>query len=48
MLRGIRKMAEEDAHPSGRPKTWRDPKVRAIEPERRWRRLTPGTALADS
>ena len=47
MLRGIRKMAEKEAHPSGRPKSWRDPKVYAAEPERRWRRLTPGTALAD-
>ena len=48
MLRGIRKTAEKAAHPSGRPKTWRDPKIQAVEPERRWRRLTPGTALADS
>ncbi len=48
MLRGIRKMAEKEAHPDGRPKSWRDPKVHAVEPERRWRRLTPGTALVDS
>ena len=48
MLRGIRKTAEREAHPGDRPAVWRDPKVRAIEPERRWRRLTPGTALADS
>ncbi len=45
MLRGIRKTAEKDAHPTGRPSSWRDPKVHPVEPERRWRRLTPGTAL---
>ena len=48
MLRGIRKLAEKEAHAGGRPKSWRDPKVHAVEPERRWRRLTPGTALADT
>ncbi|MEM8710666.1 MAG: SDR family oxidoreductase [Planctomycetota bacterium] len=46
MLRGIRKTAEKEVHPSGRPRAWRDPKVYSIEPERRWRRFTPGTALA--
>ncbi|QDV09372.1 3 beta-hydroxysteroid dehydrogenase/Delta 5--_4-isomerase [Planctomycetes bacterium Poly30] len=45
MLRGIRKNAEKEVHPSGRPKAWRDPKVHSIRPEQRWRRLTPGTAL---
>lgn len=46
MLRGIRRTAEKEAHPDGRPSSWRDPKVRSVEPERRWRRFTPGTALA--
>jgi uncharacterized protein YbjT (DUF2867 family) len=48
MLRGIRRTAEREVHPSGRPLSWRDPKVHAIDPERRWRRLTPGTALGES
>ncbi|MEM9381687.1 MAG: SDR family oxidoreductase [Planctomycetota bacterium] len=46
MLRGIRRQAEREVHDAGRPTTWRDPKVRSIAPERKWRRLTPGTALA--
>ncbi|MEM6675868.1 MAG: SDR family oxidoreductase [Planctomycetota bacterium] len=46
MLRGIRKTAERQVHSSGRPSEWRDPKVRSIEPEGKWRRMTPGTALA--
>ena len=48
MLRGIRRQAEREVHDAGRPTTWRDPKVRSIAPERKWRRLTPGTALARS
>ena len=47
MLRGIRRTAESEVHPGGRPRQWRDPKVYSIEPERRWRRMTAGTALAD-
>ena len=46
MLRGIRRTAEREAHDGGRPGPWRDPKIRSIEPERRWRRMTAGTALA--
>lgn len=46
MLRGIRRTAERDLHPGGRPRAWRDPAIRSVEPLRRWRRMTPGTALA--
>ena len=46
MLRGIRRTAEREVHEGRRPPEWRDPKIHSIEPERRWRRLTPGTALA--
>ncbi len=47
MLRGIRRTAEREVHPGGRPRLWRDSKIQSVEPERRWRRMTPGTALAD-
>lgn len=47
MLRGIRRTAEREVHPGGRPRHWRDSKIYSVEPERRWRRMTPGTALAE-
>jgi len=46
MLRGIRRSAEKEVHPGGVPRTWRDPEIRAITPERRWRRYTEGSALS--
>jgi hypothetical protein len=48
MLRGIRRTAEREAHATGRPDAFRDPRIRSITPERKWRRMTPGTALARS
>ncbi|MEL6714307.1 MAG: SDR family oxidoreductase, partial [Planctomycetota bacterium] len=46
MLRGIRKHAEREVHPSGRPREWRDQRITAVEPQARWRRMEEGTALS--
>lgn len=46
MLRGIRRTAEREVHPGGRPRAWRDPAVRAVRPQRRWRRMSEASALA--